>query len=92
TIPADATVTSVVVNVNGTDYTAVVDPANGTWTIGVPGSQLVADTDLTVDAKATFTDAAGNSSNLQATQSYTIASSSIIAYDNFDTAVLAPQP
>ncbi|EXB67075.1 beta strand repeat-containing protein, partial [Acinetobacter sp. 21871] len=92
TIPADATVTSVVVNVNGTDYTAVVDPANGTWTIGVPGNQLVADTDLTVDAKATFTDAAGNSSNLQATQSYTIASSSIIAYDNFDTAVLAPQP
>ncbi|WP_429752826.1 beta strand repeat-containing protein, partial [Acinetobacter nosocomialis] len=92
TIPADATVTSVVVNVNGTDYTAVVDPANGTWTIGVPGSQLVADTDLTVDARATFTDAAGNSSNLQATQSYTIASSSIIAYDNFDTAVLAPQP
>ncbi|MBP1492689.1 type I secretion C-terminal target domain-containing protein [Acinetobacter nosocomialis] len=92
TIPADATVTSVVVNVNGTDYTAVVDPANGTWTIGVPGSQLVADTDLTVDAKATFTDAAGNSSNLQATQSYTIASSSIIAYDNFDRAVLAPQP
>ncbi|PRV96524.1 BapA/Bap/LapF family large adhesin [Acinetobacter sp. AR_0276] len=92
TIPADATVTSVVVNVNGMDYTAVVDPANGTWTIGVPGSQLVADTDLTVDAKATFTDAAGNSSNLQATQSYTIASSSIIAYDNFDTAVLAPQP
>ncbi len=92
TIPADATITSVVVNVNGTDYTAVVDPVSGTWTIGVPGSQLVADTDLTVDAKATFTDAAGNSSNLQATQSYTIASSSIIAYDNFDTAVLAPQP
>ncbi|WP_369029641.1 BapA/Bap/LapF family large adhesin [Acinetobacter sp. XH1741] len=92
TSPTDATVTTVVVNVNGVNYTAVVDPATGTWTIGVPGSQLVADADLTVEAKATFTDAAGNSSNLQATQSYTIASSSIIAYDNFDTAVLAPQP
>ncbi|MFR9680755.1 BapA/Bap/LapF family large adhesin, partial [Acinetobacter sp. SEK570] len=91
TIPADAVITSVQVNVNGTNYTAVVDPLTSTWSIGVLGSQLAADTDLTIEAIATFTDIAGNSSTLQDAQTYTL-SSSIIAFDNFDTAVLAPQP
>ena len=91
TIPADAVITSVQVNVNGTNYTAVVDPLTSTWSIGVLGSQLAADTDLTIEATATFTDTAGNSSTLQDAQTYTLASS-IIAFDNFDTAVLAPQP
>ncbi|WP_437341445.1 beta strand repeat-containing protein [Acinetobacter higginsii] len=91
TIPADAVITSVQVNVNGTNYTAVVDPLTSTWSIGVLGSQLAADTDLTIEATATFTDTAGNSSTLQDAQTYTL-SSSIIAFDNFDTAVLAPQP
>ncbi|ENV11444.1 hypothetical protein F966_00227, partial [Acinetobacter higginsii] len=92
TIPVDAVTTTVQVTVNGIDYTANVDLLTNTWSIGVPGGQLALDADLTIQATATFTDAVGNSSNLQGTQTYTIASSSITAYDNFDTAVLAPQP
>ncbi|WP_373878402.1 beta strand repeat-containing protein, partial [Acinetobacter calcoaceticus] len=90
-IPTDAATTGVVVTVNGVNYVATVDAAAGTWTVDVAGSGLAADTDLTVDATATFTDLAGNSSTLQDTQTYTLAGS-IVAFDNFDTAVLAPQP
>ncbi|MCG9491798.1 VCBS domain-containing protein, partial [Acinetobacter pittii] len=90
-IPTDAATTGVVVTVNGVDYTATVDAVAGTWTVDVLGSDLAADLDLTVDATATFTDLAGNSSNVQDTQIYTLASS-IVAFDNTDTAVLAPQP
>ncbi|MFV4925224.1 Ig-like domain-containing protein [Acinetobacter baumannii] len=90
-IPTDAVTTGVVVTVNGVDYTATVDAVAGTWTVDVLGSGLAADSDLTVDATATFTDLAGNASTLQDTQTYTLASS-IIAFDNTDTAVLAPQP
>ncbi|QTH55290.1 Ig-like domain-containing protein [Acinetobacter baumannii] len=90
-IPTDAVTTGVVVTVNGVDYTATVDAVAGTWTVDVLGSGLAADSDLTVDATATFTDFAGNASTLQDTQTYTLASS-IIAFDNTDTAVLAPQP
>ncbi|OTS45756.1 hypothetical protein CAT03_05670, partial [Acinetobacter pittii] len=90
-IPTDAVTTGVVVTVNGVDYTATVDAVAGTWTVDVAGSGLAADSDLTVDATATFTDLAGNVSTLQDTQTYTLASS-IIAFDNTDTAVLAPQP
>ncbi|MBJ9891313.1 BapA/Bap/LapF family large adhesin, partial [Acinetobacter pittii] len=90
-IPTDAVTTGVVVTVNGIDYTATVDAVAGTWTVDVLGSGLAADSDLTVDATATFTDLAGNASTLQDTQTYTLASS-IIAFDNTDTAVLAPQP
>ncbi|WP_153562882.1 BapA/Bap/LapF family large adhesin, partial [Acinetobacter baumannii] len=90
-IPTDAVTTGVVVTVNGIDYTATVDAVAGTWTVDVAGSGLAADSDLTVDATATFTDLAGNASTLQDTQTYTLASS-IIAFDNTDTAVLAPQP
>ncbi len=90
-IPTDAVTTGVVVTVNGVDYTATVDAVAGTWTVDVAGSGLAADSDLTVDATATFTDLAGNASTLQDTQTYTLASS-IIAFDNTDTAVLAPQP
>ncbi|MDO3658265.1 beta strand repeat-containing protein, partial [Acinetobacter genomosp. 15BJ] len=66
--------------------------AAGTWSAVVAGSDLLADADKTIDATATFTDAAGNSSNITDTQLYGVNLSSIIAYDNFDTAVLAPQP
>ncbi|WP_233758672.1 beta strand repeat-containing protein, partial [Acinetobacter pittii] len=90
-IPTDAVTTGVVVTVNGVDYTATVDAVAGTWTVDVAGSGLAADSDLTVDATATFTDLAGNASTLQDTQTYTL-TSSIIAFDNTDTAVLAPQP
>ncbi|WP_228180049.1 Ig-like domain-containing protein, partial [Acinetobacter baumannii] len=71
-IPADAANTVVTVVVNGVSYTATVDSAAGTWTVSVPGSGLVADTDKTIDAKVTFTDAAGNSSTVNDTQTYTL--------------------
>ncbi|WP_228271479.1 Ig-like domain-containing protein, partial [Acinetobacter oleivorans] len=53
-------------------YTATVDSAAGTWTVSVPGSDLTADADKTIDAKVTFTDAAGNSSTVNDTQTYTL--------------------
>ncbi|HCW4204637.1 TPA: hypothetical protein OXL87_003872, partial [Acinetobacter baumannii] len=62
----------VTVVINGQTYTATVDSAAGTWTVSVPGSGLVADTDKTIDAKVTFTDAAGNSSSVNDTQTYTV--------------------
>ncbi|MDC4840334.1 Ig-like domain-containing protein, partial [Acinetobacter baumannii] len=71
-IPADAANTVVTVVVNGVSYTATVDKAAGTWTVNVPGSGLVADTDKTIDATVTFTDAAGNSSTVSDTQLYTL--------------------
>ncbi|MCH7385679.1 Ig-like domain-containing protein, partial [Acinetobacter dispersus] len=52
--------------------TATVDPATGNWSASVAGSDLLADGDKTIDAKATFTDAAGNSSNVTDTQVYTV--------------------
>ncbi|WP_151964737.1 Ig-like domain-containing protein, partial [Acinetobacter oleivorans] len=42
------------------------------WTVDVAGSDLAADPDLTVDAVATFTDAAGNPSTVTDTQTYTV--------------------
>ncbi|RSP20775.1 beta strand repeat-containing protein, partial [Acinetobacter baumannii] len=71
-IPADATNTAVTVVINGVTYNATVDKTAGTWTVSVPGSGLVADADKTIDAKVTFTDAAGNSSTVNDTQIYTL--------------------
>ncbi|MDC4361029.1 Ig-like domain-containing protein, partial [Acinetobacter baumannii] len=71
-IPADATNTAVTVVINGVTYNATVDKTAGTWTVSVPGSGLTADADKTIDAKVTFTDAAGNSSSVNDTQTYTL--------------------
>ncbi|MDO7495634.1 Ig-like domain-containing protein, partial [Acinetobacter baumannii] len=71
-VPSDAATTAVTVVINGVTYTATVDSAAGTWTVSVPGSGLVADADKTIDAKVTFTDAAGNSSTVNDTQTYTV--------------------
>ncbi|MBJ8483788.1 Ig-like domain-containing protein, partial [Acinetobacter vivianii] len=71
-IPADAATTVVTLVINGVTYTATVDAAAGTWTADVAGSDLLADTDATIDATATFTDAAGNSSTVTDTQTYTV--------------------
>ncbi|MFI8147011.1 Ig-like domain-containing protein, partial [Acinetobacter sp. ABJ_C5_2] len=71
-IPTDAANTVVTVVVNGVTYTANVDKAAGTWSVVVPGSGLIADSDKTIDAKVTFTDAAGNSSNINESKSYTV--------------------
>ncbi|USA45794.1 hypothetical protein NDN11_13900 [Acinetobacter sp. C26M] len=58
--------------INNVTYTATVDPLTGNWTASVAGSDLLADGDKTIDAKATFTDVAGNSSNITDTQVYTV--------------------
>ncbi|WP_155519353.1 Ig-like domain-containing protein, partial [Acinetobacter pittii] len=71
-VPADAANTVVTVVINGQTYTATVDSTAGTWTVSVPGSDLTADTDKTIDAKVTFTDAAGNSSTVNDTHTYTV--------------------
>ncbi|UAB20566.1 BapA/Bap/LapF family large adhesin [Acinetobacter baumannii] len=71
-VPSDAAATAVTIVINGVTYSATVDSAAGTWTVSVPGSGLVADTDKTIDAKVTFTDAAGNSSTVNDTQIYTL--------------------
>ncbi|WP_228148824.1 beta strand repeat-containing protein, partial [Acinetobacter baumannii] len=71
-VPSDAAATAVTIVINGVTYTATVDSAAGTWTVSVPGSGLTADTDKTIDAKVTFTDAAGNSSSVNDTQTYTV--------------------
>ncbi|MCH7315488.1 Ig-like domain-containing protein [Acinetobacter sp. ANC 3882] len=71
-IPADAATTAVTLLINGVNYTATVDPVTGNWTASIAGSDLVADGDTTIDATATFTDTAGNSSNITDTQVYTV--------------------
>ncbi|OTM56657.1 beta strand repeat-containing protein, partial [Acinetobacter baumannii] len=71
-VPADAANTVVTVVINGQTYTATVDSTAGTWTVSVPGSDLIADADKTIDAKVTFTDAAGNSSSVNDTHTYTV--------------------
>lgn len=57
TIPADATTTEVTVTVNGQDYLATV--IGNIWTVTIPGSEF-ADGEGNVDAKAEFSDLAGN--------------------------------
>jgi len=62
---------TVTITVNGTDYTGTVD-ASSNFSIDVPGSDLVADGDLTVDASITTTDTAGNPGTTTGTATYTI--------------------
>ncbi len=62
---------TVTLTVNGNTFTGLVLAGN-TFAIDVPGSDLVADPDLTIDASVTTTDAAGNSSTATDTEDYTI--------------------
>ncbi|WP_347460676.1 Ig-like domain-containing protein [Acinetobacter sp. ANC 7454] len=71
-IPTDAATIKVVVTVNGEEVEATVNPTDGTWTATVEGSDLLADTDKTVDVVATFTDAAGNSDTVTGKKTYTV--------------------
>ncbi|MEO4077818.1 BapA/Bap/LapF family large adhesin, partial [Acinetobacter pittii] len=79
---------TVVVNVDGVDYPAT-NNGDGTWTLADNTLPTLADGPHTVSVTAT--DPAGNVS-IPATGTVTISSSSILAFDNTDTAVLAPQP
>ncbi|MER1969218.1 Ig-like domain-containing protein, partial [Castellaniella sp. GW247-6E4] len=60
--------TTVTITVNGQDYTASVDTANGTWAVDVATGDLLADNSVAVSA--TSTDAAGNSTTTTATHAY----------------------
>ncbi|WP_155762403.1 BapA/Bap/LapF family large adhesin, partial [Acinetobacter sp. 826659] len=79
---------TVVVTVDGVDYPAT-NNGDGTWTLADNTLPTLADGPHTVSVTAT--DVAGNISN-PANGTVTISSSSILAFDNTDTAVLAPQP
>jgi len=61
----------VTVTINGKDFTGAV-AANGTFSINVPGADLAADSDSTVFASVTTTNAAGNSATATDTQTYTV--------------------
>ncbi|MDM5065428.1 retention module-containing protein, partial [Aeromonas salmonicida] len=60
---------TVTLTVNGKPFTGPVD-ADGRFTILVAGSDLAADTDRTIDASVTSTDAAGNSATATDSEGY----------------------
>ncbi|MFQ6405640.1 retention module-containing protein, partial [Methylophilus sp. 'Pure River'] len=61
----------VTVTVNGKDFTGAVTAA-GTFSINVPGADLAADADKTIDARVTTSDIAGNTTTATDTQTYTV--------------------
>ena len=61
---------TVSLTINGTVYTGAV--SGGSFSIDVAGSDLVADSDTTIDASVTTTDAAGNSTTATDTESYSV--------------------
>ncbi|RQN78140.1 type I secretion C-terminal target domain-containing protein [Acinetobacter baumannii] len=79
---------TVVVTVDGVDYSAT-NNGDGTWTLADNTLPSLIDGPHTVSVTAT--DPAGNVS-IPATGTVTISSSSILAFDNTDHAVLSPQP
>ena len=62
---------TVTLTVNGKQFTGTV-AADKTFSINVPGADLVADADKTIDAKVTTTDAAGNSTTATDTEGYSV--------------------
>ncbi|WP_164478885.1 Ig-like domain-containing protein [Methylophilus methylotrophus] len=65
----------VVVTINGKDYnTVVITRTDGKlgFSVSVPGSELVADADKTIDARVTVTDNAGNTASQSTQLTYTI--------------------
>jgi len=62
---------TVTLTVNGKTFTGTVDAA-GKFSIPVPGADLVADPDATVDGSVSTVDAAGNPASATDTQAYTV--------------------
>ncbi|BBT65362.1 hypothetical protein WP8S18E04_07460 [Aeromonas caviae] len=62
---------TVTLTVNGKAFTGLV-LADKTFSINVPGSDLVADGDKVIDATVTITDAAGNSTTAADTEGYSV--------------------
>jgi len=66
---------SVVVSINGKDYTTTVIQRNATtlgFSVDVPGAELKADADHTIEAKVTSTDPAGNSATVDTSLTYAV--------------------
>ena len=68
---------TVSLTVNGTVYTGAV--SGGSFSIDVAGSDLAADSDTTIDAFVTTTDAAGNSITVTDTEGYSVDTNSTAA-------------
>ncbi|MCF6207406.1 MAG: Ig-like domain-containing protein, partial [Sulfurovum sp.] len=65
------TTDTITVTVNGVDYTT--NPAaDGSFSVDVSGSELTADSDLTVDASISTTDTAGNTTDASTTETYSV--------------------
>ncbi|MHB9158177.1 MAG: Ig-like domain-containing protein, partial [Thiobacillus sp.] len=78
---------TVTLTVNGKPFTGLV--ATGlTFSINVPGADLVADGDLTIDAAVTTTDAAGNSATATDTEGYSVDTSAPSVTVSFADAAL----
>ncbi|OWP36600.1 Ig-like domain-containing protein, partial [Pseudomonas nitroreducens] len=58
-------------SLDGTTYSASV-ASDGTWSVSVPGSKLVAETDHTINATLVAHDAAGNSAEVTAAHTYQV--------------------
>ena len=62
---------TVTLTVNGKTFTGAVDAA-GNFSIDVPGSDLVADGDATIDASVSTTDVAGNTATASDSEGYSV--------------------
>ncbi|MDR2155040.1 MAG: Ig-like domain-containing protein [Burkholderiaceae bacterium] len=74
-VPDNAANRKVVVTVNGKEYTATInEEADGslTWKVDVPGSELAADTDKTIEAQLIVTDEDGNEQPYDTSKAYTV--------------------
>src|SRR6185295_4059499 len=61
---------TVTLTINGTDYTGTV--SGGAFSINVPGAQLVADADFTIDARVDTVSGTGTPGSGSDTESYTV--------------------
>jgi VCBS repeat-containing protein len=74
---------AVTVMVNGKAYKGTVD-SEGNFSIDVPGSELVADTDSTIEVTVAATDTAGNTGSITTDKKYVVNTDELIAAaDNF---------
>ncbi|WP_333613015.1 BapA/Bap/LapF family large adhesin, partial [Psychrobacter sp.] len=74
---------AVTIKVNGIDYAGAVDFA-GKFSVEVPGTELVADSDKTIEVSVVATDKAGNTGIVNTTKNYNVNTDEIIAAaDNF---------
>nr|BFF40614.1 hypothetical protein BACY1_24190 [Tenacibaculum mesophilum] len=62
---------TVILVINGNSYTGTVD-ASGNYSINVPGSDLAADTDTTVEASVATTDGSGNAGSANTNHVYNV--------------------